>query len=52
MGFSNVFYYPEGPISPRTSMENIFKWDLNFNLEEKDYFYNNIRKIFSSNYID
>ena len=33
-------------------MENIFKWDLNFNLEEKDYFYNNIRNIFSSNYID
>ena len=52
VGFSNVFYYPEGPISPRTSMENIFKWNLNFNLEEKDYFYNNIRKIFSSNYID
>ena len=52
VGFSNVFYYPEGPISPRTSLENIYKWDLSYNLEEKNYFYNNIRKIFSSNYVD
>ena len=30
VGFSNVFYYPDGPISPRTSIENIYKWDFFF----------------------
>ena len=39
VGFSNVFYYPDGPISPRTSIENIYKWDLDYDLEEKIYFY-------------
>ena len=52
VGFSNVFYYPDGPISPRTSIENIYKWDLDYDLEEKIYFYNKLRKIFSSNYIN
>ena len=52
VGFNNVFYFPQGTISPRTSTEDIFGWDLKYSLEEKAYFYNTIRKIFSSNYID
>ena len=52
VGFNNVFYFPQGTISPKTSIENVFQWNNNFNLEEKVYFYSNIRKIFSSNYIN
>ena len=52
VGYNNVFYYPQGTISPRTSTENIYRWDINFYLSEKIDFYNNIRKILSSNYID
>ena len=52
VGFSNVFYYPQGPISPRTSIENIFKWEINYKLDEKIQFYKKLRKIFSSNYLD
>ena len=52
VGFNNVFYFPQGPVSPKTSTENIYNWDINYSLEEKTYFYNEIRKIFSSNYND
>ena len=52
IGFNNVFYFPQGTISPKTSTENIYKWSNEFSLSEKVYFYNNIRKIFSSNYIE
>ena len=52
VGYNNVFYYPHGPISPKTSTENIFGWNINYHLSEKVYFYNNVRKLFSSNYID
>ena len=52
VGFNNVFYFPQGPISPKTSLENIYHWDKKFYLEEKVDFYNNNRKIFSSNYIN
>ena len=52
VGYNNVFYFPQGSISPKTSTENIYRWDKNYNLNEKIYFYDNVRKIFSSNYID
>ena len=52
VGFNNVFYFPQGTISPKTAIENIYKWVNNFNLDEKVNFYDYIRKIFSSNYID
>ena len=52
VGFNNVFYFPKGTITPKTSTENIYKWGLNFKLEEKIYFHEHLRKILSSNYID
>ena len=50
VGFNNVFYFPQGPVSPKTSTENIYNWNINYSLKEKTHFYNEIRKIFSSNY--
>ena len=52
VGFSNLFYFPNAKNIPKTSTEQIYDWDLNFKLNEKVYFQNNIRKIISSNYID
>ena len=52
VGYSQVFYFPQGPLSPLTSIENIFKWDTSYFLDEKIEFNNNVKKIFSSNYID
>ena len=52
VGFNNMFYFPQGSVIAKTSTENIFRWDLNFILEEKAQFYNILRKIFSSNYND
>ena len=52
VGFNNVFYFPNGPINPLGITESIFSWDKCFDLTEKTYFYNNIKNIFSSNYIN
>jgi len=52
VGFNNVFYFPNGPDNPKTITENIFNWDLGYNLDEKSNFYNNIKNILTSNYID
>ena len=52
VGYNQVFYFPQGPLSPLTSIENIFKWDTSYFLDEKIEFNNNVKKIFSSNYID
>ena len=52
VGFNNVFYFPKRTVATKTSTENIFKWNINFKLEEKIYFHEAIRKILSSNYID
>ena len=52
VGYNNVFYFPQGPPNPKTIVENIFNWDLKYNLDEKANFYNNIKNIFSSNYIE
>ena len=51
VGFNNVFYFPQSLSTPLIPTEYIFNWDKNYKLEEKDYF-NNYRKIFSSNYLD
>ena len=50
IGFNNVFYFPQGPVSPKTSTENIFNWNIKYKLEEKAFFFNIIRKRISSNY--
>ena len=52
VGFNNLFYFPKGTSSPKTSTEQIYNWIMNFKLAEKTYFQNNIRKIISSNYYD
>ena len=51
VGFKNVFYYPESETSPKIPTDYIFSRDINHKLYEKIDF-NNVRKIFSSNYID
>ena len=52
IGFNNVFYFPQGPVSPKTSTENIFRWDLKFKFDEKMNYYRKVKKLISSNYID
>ena len=52
VGYNNVFYFPQGTISPKTSTENIYKWGIDYLLTEKNYFHDHIRKVMSSNYID
>ena len=51
IGFNNVFYFPESIGSPKIPTEYIYDRDTNYKLNEKIDF-NNIKKIFSSNYID
>ena len=52
VGFNNLFYFPRGKSTPKSSTEQIYDWDLNFKLNEKINFQNNIRKVITSNYID
>ena len=52
VGFNNVFFFPSSRDSPKTITENIFKWDIDYYTIEKTFFYENIQKILSSNYID
>ena len=52
VGFNNVFFFPSSRENPKTITENIFKWDLDYYTHEKIYFYENIQKILTSNYID
>ena len=52
VGFNNVFFFPQGYDNAKTITENIFKWDINFSFEEKIYFYNNVQKVLTSNYIN
>ena len=52
IGYNNDFYYPSGEVKSKSSVENIFKWDIKYNLVEKAQFHDNIRKILSSNYIE
>ena len=52
VGFNNLFYFPKGTSTPKTSTEQIYNWIMNFKLTEKTYFHDNIRKIISSSYND
>ena len=52
VGYNNIFYFPQGTKTPKTSTDNIYKWDTNFILEEKEYFHHYLKKIMSSNYIN
>ena len=51
VGFSRAFYFPESIEYAYAPTENIFGVDKNFFLEEKNYFYNHIQKLMTSNYI-
>ena len=52
VGYNNVFFFPGGPTDPKTITDYIYSWKLNYNLDEKSYFYDETKKIFSSSYID
>ena len=52
VGYNNVFFFPGGPTDPKTITDYIYNWKLKYNLDEKSYFYDETKKIFSSNYID
>ena len=52
VGFNNVFFFPQGNDNPKTMTENIYRWDVDFILEEKTYFFKKIQKILTSNYIN
>ena len=52
IGFNNLLYFPQKFGAPKSSTEEIFKWNINYKLSEKTYFHDNIRKIFTSNYVD
>ena len=51
VGFSRAFYFPESIEYAYAPTENIFGVGKNFFLEEKNYFYNHIQKLMTSNYI-
>ena len=52
VGFNNVFFFSHGSANPKTLTESIFNWEIDYNLDEKSYFYRNHKKIFISNYIN
>ena len=52
VGFNNVFFFSQGPTNPKTLTESIFDWEIDYNLDEKSYFYRTHKNIFSSNYIE
>lgn len=51
VGFNGVYYFPQGNDEPKTSTDNIYKWEKEFFLEEKSDFFKDIQKILTSNYI-
>ena len=52
IGYNNVLYYPYSNTTCKIPTEYIFNFDSNYTLDEKSDFYYNIKKKFSSNYID
>ena len=52
VGYNHALYFPNCGFEPKTISDNIFEWDVSYKLEEKIYFYNNIKNILSSNYLD
>ena len=51
VGFANSFYFPLNSEKALTIVENIFKREDTFFLEEKTYFSNIVQKLMSSNYV-
>ena len=52
IGFNNVFYYPHSTSTGKIPTEYIFNWDTNYSIDEKKEFNYNIKKTFTSNYMD
>ena len=52
VGYNHALYFPNCGFEPKTISDNIFGWDVSYKLEEKIYFYDNIKNILSSNYLD
>ena len=52
VGFNNVFYFPQSTSAGKIPIEYIFNWRENYKLDEKNIFFYEIKKFFSSNYID
>ena len=51
VGFNNVFFFPNGYEDSKTITENIFRWDVEYESDEKILFFQNIQKLLTSNYI-
>ena len=51
IGFNNVFFFPQKNV-PKTSTDEIYKWEENYILDEKSLYHDKIRKIMTSNYIE
>ena len=52
VGYNNLLYFPEKASSIKVTTDLIYQRDISQKLNEKIYFHNNTRKIFSSNYIN
>ena len=52
VGYNNVFFFPLSIGSSKIPTQYIFDWNFNFFLNEKVNFYYNIKKYFTSNYIN
>ena len=52
IGFNNLFYFPYSNSSGKIATEYIFNLNSNYTINEKSDFYYNIKKIFTSNYLD
>ena len=52
VGYNNVLFYPLAKRKSKTPSQFIFDWNYDFYLDEKVKFYEQIKKFFSSNYID
>ncbi len=51
IGFNNVFFFPLKNV-PKTSTDEIYRWEDNYILDEKVLYHDNIRKIMTSNYVE
>lgn len=51
VGFNNEFFFSLKKV-PKTSTDEIYLWENNYILDEKVLFYEKIRKIMTSNYLE
>ena len=52
VGFTNVFFFPNGYEYSKTITENIFRWDVEYESDEKILFFQYTQKLLTSNYIN